>query len=234
VTSAIILAGGLGTRLRAAVPDLPKPMAPINGRPFLEHQLDYWIGQDVKHFVLSVGYRYDAITSHFGTSYRGVALEYAIEETALGTGGGLLQALRTLNAERCVLLLNGDTYFEVKLPALRAVHEATAADWTFAVFRTSQAGRYMGLELDADRRITSLKSGSGKPGSLANGGVYLFNPASLQAGAWKSDQKISLEDDILPALLGGGGRFCGIECPGTFIDIGVPQDYLRAAALLGA
>jgi D-glycero-alpha-D-manno-heptose 1-phosphate guanylyltransferase len=233
VTSAIILAGGLGTRLRAAVPNLPKPMAPINGRPFLEHQLDYWIGQGVGHFVLSVGYRYETITLHFGTTYRGAALEYAVEESALGTGGGLLQALQTLGARRDVLLLNGDTYFEVKLPALRAVHEATSADWTFALFRTSQGGRYMGLELDSSCRITSLKSGSGQPGSLANGGVYLLNSASLRSGAWGVGQKISLEDDILPALLACGGRFYGIECAGAFIDIGVPEDYLRAATLLG-
>jgi len=232
VSSAIILAGGLGTRLRAAVPDLPKPMAPINGRPFLEHQLDYWIGQGVEHFVLSVGYRYETITSHFGNSYRGAEMRYAIEQTALGTGGGLLQALQTLNADRQVLLLNGDTYFEVKLPELRAFHQATSADWAFALFRTSEGGRYMGLELDADRRITSLKSGSGKPGALANGGVYLLNPASLLTAGWTPGQKCSLEDDILPALLACGGRFYGVECAGMFIDIGVPEDYSRAASLL--
>src|SRR6266487_2600080 len=76
VMEAIILAGGLGARLRDAVPDLPKAMAPINGRPFLEHQLDYWIQQGVGRFVLSVGYRHEAITAHFGAAYRGIPLEY--------------------------------------------------------------------------------------------------------------------------------------------------------------
>ena len=232
MTSAIILAGGLGTRLRATVPDLPKPMAPINGRPFLEHQLDYWIGQGVNHFVLSVGYRRETITAHFGSAYRGAALEYAVEQSPLGTGGGLLQALRVLDAERDVLLLNGDTYFEVELPALHAAHQAASADWTLALFRSAQAGRYMGLALAADGRIISLKSGSGQPGSLANGGVYLFNPGSVRTGAGSPHQKASLEDDMLPALLGRGGRLYGVECDGTFIDIGVPQDYLRAATLL--
>ena len=92
MTSAVILAGGLGKRLRSAVPDLPKPMAPINGRPFLEHQMRYWIAQGINHFVLSVGYRYKMIIDYFGAQFEGVSLEYVIEEAPLGTGGGLVLA----------------------------------------------------------------------------------------------------------------------------------------------
>jgi len=88
VISALVLAGGLGTRLRSAVPDLPKPMAPINGRPFLEYLLDYWINQGVDRFVLSVGYRHEIITEHFGNKYKEAQIEYVIEKTLLGTGGG--------------------------------------------------------------------------------------------------------------------------------------------------
>jgi D-glycero-alpha-D-manno-heptose 1-phosphate guanylyltransferase len=232
VTTAIILAGGLGTRLRETVPDLPKPMAPINGRPFLEHQLDYWIGQGVKRFVLSVGYRHEAIAGHFGAAYQGISLDYAIEPSPLGTGGGLLLAMQKLAGEAAFLVLNGDSYFEVELAALHGFHESRKADWTFALFRATEAGRYLGMDVAADGRITSLNSGAGKPGRLANGGVYLVNPGALRFGGWKPGDKISLEDEILPAVFGGGRRIYGLECSGTFIDIGVPADYARAPGLL--
>lgn len=232
MTTAIILAGGLGTRLRNTVPDLPKPMAPINGRPFLEHQLDYWIGQGVKRFVLSLGYRHQAISGHFGASYRGAALEYAIESSPLGTGGGLLLAAEKLCGEAAFLVLNGDTYFEVDLAALCNFHAGNRADWTFALFSSAEPGRYTGMEIAADGRIASLTAGAGSPGRLANGGVYLLNPQTLRSGGWKPGDKVSLEDDILPAALAAGRRLYGLECSGTFVDIGVPQDYSRAQCLL--
>jgi D-glycero-alpha-D-manno-heptose 1-phosphate guanylyltransferase len=232
VTTAIILAGGQGTRLRDTVPGLPKPMAPINGRPFLEYQLDYWIGQGVKHFVLSVGYRHEAIARHFGASYRGIALDYAIETSALGTGGGLLLAAEKLAGDAVFVVLNGDTYFEVDLTSLRQLHRAKRADWTFALFRAAEVGRYMGMDVAADGRISSLEAGSGRPGRLANGGVYLVNPQTLHTGRWKPGDKVSLEDDILPAAFEAGRRLYGVECSGAFIDIGVPEDYARAPQLL--
>src|SRR5690349_1824955 len=142
--SAVILAGGLGTRLRSAVPDLPKPMAPINGRPFLEYQLDYWIAQGIKRFVLSVGYRHEAITKHFGFRYKGVELEYAVEERPLGTGGGFLLAAEKVGRREPFLLLNGDTYFGVNLNILNACALEHDADWCMSLFRTSAKGRYMG------------------------------------------------------------------------------------------
>ena len=232
MTTAIILAGGLGTRLRETVPDLPKPMAPLNGRPFLEHQLDYWIGQGVERFVLSVGYRHEVIVDYFGASYRGIPLDYAIERSALGTGGGLLLAAERLFGETAILVLNGDTYFEVESAALRGFHESKKADWTFTLFRAAEAGRYMGIGIAADGRIIALKSGAGKPGRLANGGVYLVNPEALRIGRWKAGDRVSLEDDMLPAAFASGRRFYGLECSGTFIDIGVPEDYARAQGLL--
>ena len=234
MTTAIILAGGLGTRLRKAVPDLPKPMAPINGRPFLAHQLDYWIAQGVQRFVLSLGYRHDAISGHFGGSYRGVAIDYAIEPSPLGTGGGLLLAAERLAGEAPCLVLNGDTYFEVELAALCEFHQRRKADWTFALFRAAEAGRYMGMDVAADGRINSLKSGAGEPGRLANGGAYLVSPGVLRLVGWKPGDKVSLEDEILPAAFAAGRRFFGLECSGTFIDIGVPEDYARASSLLAA
>lgn len=229
---AIILAGGLGTRLRAAVPDLPKPMAPVSGRPFLEHQFDYWVNQGVSRFILSVGYRHDAISAHFGAAYRGIPVVYAIESRPLGTGGGLMLAMRSLSATGPFLVLNGDTYFEVALGALREFHAEHEADITLSLFRTQQQGRYTGLGIGAAGEVVSLNAG--EKGGLANGGVYLVERRLLDREPGPADARVSFEEDILPSALRSGKRMFGLEFSGRFIDIGVPEDYARASALLGA
>lgn len=231
MNTAIVLAGGLGTRLRSVVPDLPKPMAPINGRPFLEYQLDYWAAQGISRFVLSVCYRYEAIIEYFGNNYKGVELDYVIEQTPLGTGGGLVLAARQLSSEAPFLLLNGDTYFAVDLKALIEFSQANDADWCFSMFRTNEEGRYMGMQVTTLGKITSLNSGAGRPEWLANGGVYWVNPRAL-GGKYSGGDRVSLEDDIFPAAMASGQRLFAMEFAGTFIDIGVPDDYRRASALL--
>ena len=227
---AIVLAGGLGTRLRAAVPDLPKPMAPVGGRPFLEYLLGYWAGQGVTRFIVSVGYRREAITGHFGDAWRGVAVSYAIEHAPLGTGGGLLLASASLAAPGPFLVLNGDTYFEVALGALRDFHAARRAQVTLSLFRSPQQGRYTGIRTGANGEVLSLDAGE-KDG-LANGGVYLMERSLLEDAPRHADQPCSFESDILPDALRAGKRVYGREFSGTFIDIGVPEDYARAATLL--
>lgn len=227
--SAVILAGGLGTRLRSTVPDLPKPMAPINGRPFLEHQLEYWVNQGVSRFVLSVGYRHEVIIGHFGDEYKGAAIDYVIEKTPLGTGGGLLLAAEKMDKDAPFLILNGDTYFAVNLETLMEFSEANNADWCFCLFRTNEEGRYMGMDISPQGEIISLKSGTGH---LANAGVYWVNPRALLSEIFSPGDKVSLEDDMFPAAMASGRHLVGIEFLGTFIDIGVPDDYHRASALL--
>ncbi len=232
MTTAIILAGGFGTRLRSAVPDLPKPMAPIGGRPFLEYQLDYWIAQGVSHFIISVGYRHEVIVDYFGNSYKGAELDYVIEQMPLGTGGGLLLAAEKVGNDAPFLLLNGDTYFAVDLKTLTEFSQEKDADWCFSLFRANEEGRYMGMDVSPQGQITSLKSGTGHSGRLANGGVYWVHPRALRGGRFAPGDKVSLEDDIFPVAMASGQRLFGIEFPGTFIDIGVPDDYHRAPALL--
>jgi len=229
---AIILAGGLGTRLRGVVPDLPKPMAPVNGRPFLQHQLDFWIGQGISRFVFSVGYKHEAITGHFGSNYRGAEIRYAVEDQPLGTGGGLLLAAPYLPDHGPFLVLNGDTYFEVALEALLAFHSTNRADITLALFRTQVDGRYMEVRTGPRGDILDLKSAAGIKGGLANGGVYLIERIALESLSWNHRSPLSLEDDILPDAARAGRRLMGFECAGRFIDIGVPEDYARAASLL--
>lgn len=231
MSSAVILAGGLGTRLRSAVPDLPKPMAPIHGRPFLEYQLDYWISQGVRRFVLSVGYRYEVIVQHFGIRYKGAEIEYAVEERPLGTGGGFLAAVEKVGRREPFLLLNGDTYFGADWNVLNAYALKHDADWCFSLFRTTENSRYMGIEVSPEGRITSLKSGVEQGSRLANGGVYWVHPRVLSKAPGVGE-KMSLEDDLFPNAFAAGRRLFGIEFKGTFIDIGVPEDYHRASILL--
>ena len=215
---AVVLAGGLGTRLRAAVSDVPKPMAPVQGRPFLERLLDYWIGQGVRRAILAVGYMHETIRRHFGEQYRGCAITYSIEHQPLGTGGALVQALPLVEGQT-FLVLNGDTYFAVPLAALREFHQQHGADASLSLFRSDNP-RYTGIALAADGRITSF-SGQG----AANGGVFVFERtavARLPAGA------SSLEKDLLPRV--GSVYGCVFDVP--FVDIGLPEDWRAAANII--
>lgn len=230
MATAIILAGGLGTRLRDVVPKLPKPMAPINDRPFLALQMDYWIGQGIDRFVLSVGYCADAIRSYFGPEYRGRPLDYAEERFPLGTGGALLTALNGI--EERVVILNGDTFFALDYQKFLDFHIAHSARWSIALHRRVDVDRFLGIELDASNRIVALTSASRIGGTLVNGGVYLIEPPSLRGFDLQPGQRCSLEAEILPRYIGAGGQIYGIECRGTFIDIGTPNDYHRAQDLL--
>jgi D-glycero-alpha-D-manno-heptose 1-phosphate guanylyltransferase len=228
--TAIILAGGMGTRLRSVVTDVPKPMAPINGRPFLEHQMDYWIKHGVTQFVISVGYMKEVILDHFGVSYRNTPLTYAVEEQPLGTGGGLLLAAKGLSEP--FLVLNGDTYFEVDLNKLQTFHAEKSSGWTFSLFKSNEPNRYMGVDVNDNGEIVSLNSTKANLGHMANGGVYLINPTVLEKLTFKLGHKMSLEDDLVSAFLKQGGKLFGTQFNGTFIDIGIPQDYYRAAGVL--
>jgi len=231
LNEAIVLAGGLGIRLRSVVSDVPKPMASIGERPFLEYLLDRWIDQGIHRFTLSVGYRHEAITGHFGSVYRGAAVRYVVEETPLGTGGALLRTLCTFRIDEPVLVLNGDTYFAVDLDTLREFAVRTKADVAFALFETSDGERYMSMEVDAEGRILRLRGRQASP-HLANGGVYWLSPEALREQMAMAERPLSLEADLFPELLRAGRRLYGRAFAGTFIDIGVPEDYRRAATLL--
>lgn len=229
---AIVLAGGLGTRLRRVVPELPKPMVPVAGRPFLEYLLDYWIGQGVGRFILSVGYRQQALREHFGNVYRTADIAYAAEGRPLGTGGGLRLACGLLAGRGPFLVLNGDTYFEVPLEQLVRFHRAHRAEATLALFRSPQHGRYAAVRLGAESEVLCFESAEAAAGGLANGGVYLMERGLPEGGPWQPASALSLEDDILPHALAGGRRICGMVCAGRFLDIGLPEDYARAERIL--
>lgn len=233
INCAIILAGGLGTRLKSVVPDVPKPMAPVAGRPFLEWQMDYWIEQGIDRFILSVGYRHEDIQSHFRDAYKTASIEYVIEHAPMGTGGGFLLAAQSLKSNDPFLLLNGDTYFEVSLKDLDRFANDHQADWCFTLFRAKESGRYTGLEINSiDGRIISFQSENEKIGRFANGGVYWINPQSLKTLDFKMGHAYSLESEFFTQLQKNKQAIYGLECHGRFIDIGVPSDYARAQTMM--
>ncbi len=230
ITTAIILAGGMGVRLRGAVSGLPKPMAPINNRPFLEYQMDYWIEQGINRFILSVGYLKNLIIEHFSDTYKSATIEYATEDSPLGTGGGMLLSAKNLNDT--FLVLNGDTFIDVDLDSLYKIHMDRKSKWTLSLFRSDNLNRYLGVNIDSDSRVISLRGKKQQPGFLANGGVYLINPEALEFLNYDIGVKISLEDELLPNFIHNGGELYGMECKGRFIDIGIPKDYFRSSKII--
>jgi len=226
VKTAIILAGGLGTRLKKVNPILPKPLAPVHDRPFLEYLLDYWINQGISKFILSIGYQNQMIIDRLGVTYKGVCIQYAVEEQALGTGGGLMISSKGLSEP--FLVLNGDTFFEVDLNELYFYHEKNSSEWTISLFRTDNFQRYMPVELSSDGQIIQMKGKTNKSTYLANGGVYLINPSALKGFKKIYNIKISLENELLPEFLSTGKALYGLEFSKGFIDIGIPEDYFRA------
>ena len=199
VNTAIILAGGLGTRLKEVAPNTPKPMAIINGRPFLEYQMEYWINQGITRFILSVGYLKDLIINHFGDSFNGASIEYVVESKPLGTGGGMLLAAK--NITETFIVLNGDTYIEVDLNSLYKFHDKLKSDWTFALFRTSDFNRYLAMDISSRGKILSFNSNTTKKSGLVNGGVYLIEPSALNLLNFNSVYESSLENQLLPNLV---------------------------------
>ncbi|HMO21706.1 MAG TPA: nucleotidyltransferase family protein [Candidatus Melainabacteria bacterium] len=226
---AIILAGGQGKRLRSVVPDLPKPMAAVCNRPFLEHLLDYWLDQGVTRVVFSVGHKFEDIKSHFNSSYRDIPLDYAIEDYPLGTGGGLFLAANRTAGEGPVLVLNGDTFFQVSLESMLLFHNDKKASLTLALFRAREEKRYGVIELDTAARVVEMKTDSSgsRETSLMNGGVYLFSRSLLMTISRVRAEAVSLEHDIFPRLIKDPGAVYGYESQGRFIDIGTPEDYSR-------
>ncbi|WP_420422355.1 nucleotidyltransferase family protein [Simkania sp.] len=213
---AIILAGGLGTRLRSVCPDLPKPLAPIRDKPFLSHLMHYWKSQGVDHFILSVGYLHEKIIETYGDSFEGVPIDYAIEKSPLGTGGALLHSLSQLQSpDQPFITLNGDTFFPIPLADFHL-----SGGCTLALHQTKKNTRYDGVHLSADGQITTLGDASSK---LINGGCYLFHRSSF-----KNFEKgtFSLEQDLLPLLIEKQTCF-GQPFDSPFIDIGIPEDYKR-------
>ena len=220
---AIVLAGGLGTRLRGVVDDVPKPMAPVQGRPFLALILDQLVGAGFKTAIIATGYRHEAIRSYFGADYRGLALRYSVEDEPLGTGGAIRLACAQADA-RDVFVLNGDTYLELDFRAMMEAHVRAGSHLSMAICHVSDVARYGALELCDDRVQRFLEKGRSGPGWI-NGGTYVLGPA-LRARL-RPQGAFSFEQDLLAPEV-SSIRPLAFRSSGLFIDIGIPQDYARA------
>jgi len=227
---AIILAGGLGTRLRNIVKDIPKPMAEVGGKPFLEYLIKYLHTQGITRVILSVGYKYEFIKNYFKNSFLGLELIYSIEDTPMGTGGAVKLALSYVNFDD-VFILNGDTLFLIDLKKFYDLHKSKEADFSIALKKVENPYRYGVIEIDSDFRIKKFhEKGKFEGTGLINGGVYLlkselFSKLSLP-------ESFSLETEFIEKHF-KDFKFFGFPFEDYFIDIGVPEDYERAKKEIG-
>ena len=224
---AIVLAGGLGTRLRSVVAGVPKAMAPVAGRPFLEHLLDLLVDAGFASAVLAVGYRADAIREHFGDRYRSLPLAYSVEGKPLGTGGAIRLAMNHTSSSD-TFVVNGDTFVDVAFSAMLAAHRGANARLTIAVHEVPDAARYGVLDIAGDRVQGFFEKGRTGPGWI-NAGVYLLARTLLDGEALPT--AFSFESDYLvPNVV--ALRPLAFRTEGLFIDIGVPEDFARAQSML--
>jgi D-glycero-alpha-D-manno-heptose 1-phosphate guanylyltransferase len=222
---AIILAGGLGTRLLKVVNDKPKSMALVNDKPFLEYLLNYLTGQEIQKVILSVGYKREMIQDYFKDRYKHLFLSYAIEEEPLGTGGGIVNALEQVEGEYA-FVLNGDSMFRVDMNAMLNLHRKTNADLTMALRFLDDTSRFGTVKIDAGGKVTGFheKKQDGCAGYI-NGGVYLINKSFRLSGSF--GKKFSIEKDCFEKCYKVAGIY-GYQSKGYFLDIGVPEDYMTA------
>lgn len=223
ITEAVVLAGGLGTRLRAAVPDLPKCMAPVAGRPFLSYVIDALRLQGIERFVFSLGYKAEAIENFLKESYPALPYTTIVEEEPLGTGGAIQFALSKCEAEN-VLVANGDTLFKIDLWAFEKVHIDNNSECTLALKPMQHFDRYGVVEVE-NNLILSFKEKQFYKEGLINGGVYVLNKHRFLQR--KLPEKFSFETDYLRAFA-PEKPFYGSVQNGYFIDIGIPEDYAQA------
>lgn len=226
---AIILAGGFGKRLKHVVGDVPKPMADIDGRPFLSYVMDYLSSQGVKKILLSVGYKYEVIKDYFGTKYMGMDIGYVIEEEPLGTGGAILKALKHASEDN-VIALNGDTLFIVDLKRMFEFHLSKSAILTIALKPMSNFSRY-GSVIVQDDRVRGFEEKSFKGYGYINCGIYAVNKG-IMGFLGKYGESFSFEVDFLQKDSEDIRPYAFVS-NGYFIDIGIPEDYERAKEELG-
>jgi D-glycero-alpha-D-manno-heptose 1-phosphate guanylyltransferase len=221
---AIILAGGMGTRLREVVADRPKVLADVAGRPFLTRILDQLVATEIASVVLSTGYMAGMIEAQIGTEYRGLPIRYSRENEPLGTGGALRLALDKTQSDP-LLALNGDSFCDANIRELCAFHRKKKARATLLLTRVEDTSRFGSVETDANGTVIRFqeKRRAAAPGWI-NAGVYCV-ARELISGI-PAGRAVSIEHEIFPMLIGSG--LCGFPVRGAFIDIGTPHSYAEA------
>lgn len=220
---AILLAGGLGTRLRSVVSDRPKPMALIEGRPFMEYVTRALARDGITDIIFAVGYKGSMVEEHFGDGKRfGFHAAYAYEETLLGTAGAIRNAGRYITEDR-FFVLNADTFYQIDYTRLERIHDALNLDMTLVLRQVPDVSRYGQAVLGDDGILTAFneKTSEARKGTI-NGGIYLMKRELLET---IPEGKVSLENDMIPRWLHENRRLGGFVNDGYFIDIGIPEAY---------
>ncbi|RTI88589.1 D-glycero-D-manno-heptose 1-phosphate guanosyltransferase [Campylobacter jejuni] len=212
---AIVLCGGLGTRLKSVIKDIPKPMAPINNKPFLEFIFTYLKKQKIDEIILAVSYKYEIIQEYFKDEFLDIKVRYSIEKDPLGTGGAIKQALELIKEDS--LVLNGDTFFDIDLNKMK-LNESKIC---LALKKMNDFDRYGSVELDKMGNITSFKEKQYLKQGFINGGIYLISKDIFQD--FHLESKFSFEEFLQENYKNLKARAEIFE--DYFIDIGIPEDY---------
>jgi D-glycero-alpha-D-manno-heptose 1-phosphate guanylyltransferase len=218
---AIILAGGLGTRLRSVVQELPKCLAPVAGKPFLHYIIIFLQKQGVERFIFSLGYKAEAVIKYLQTNEKQLNYTYCIEAKPLGTGGAVQLAMEQSKANN-VLVTNGDSIFECDIKAFAQAHDHTRTHTSIALLHKTDFDRYGVVEINDKNQITAFKEKQYTVSGFINTGVYLLNREAFLKNNFP--KKFSLEKDYFEKQV-GSKQLMGFEAKGYFIDIGIPADY---------
>lgn len=229
IKEAIILAGGLGTRLQTVVSDVPKCMAPVAGKPFLHYVIDYLAKNGVEHFVISLGYLHEMIEDYLSENYSHLNYTVSLENEPLGTGGAIKSACNKC-LKKNVLICNGDTLYKVDISALSKLHTEMNAACTLSLKPMQYFDRYGVVELDEDHSVKLFKEKQYYTSGLINGGLYALNSEEFLKE--NLPEKFSFEKDYLEKKVKDQDnekpKLYGIIQDEYFIDIGIPEDYARA------
>lgn len=225
VSEAIVLAGGLGTRLKGTIRDIPKAMAPVKGRPFIEFLLEYLQRSGISEVIMSTGHLSSVIKEHLGDDFGNINIRYSEEKKPLGTGGALALATKLVKG-KSFFVLNGDTLFKTSLEDMSRRHHSGNADITIALRMMEDVSRYGNIIVDNNNRITAFSEKTEKKSAgLINAGIYLINKSLLES--LNLPEVFSTEKDLFP-VLPGKAKVQGYTDNAYFIDIGTPGDYKKA------
>lgn len=224
----IILSGGLGTRLKSVVPDLPKSMAYIEGKPFLWYLVRYFLAQNVTKFIFALGYKHEAIEGYLSSEnspffQTDAQYKISIESEPLGTGGAIQKAVKLVESQD-VIIANGDTLFEVDIEEISFFHTEKKSLCTLALKPMQDFERYGVVDLDDKSVVVNFKEKQFYASGNINGGVYVLNVPSFLKLAFP--EKFSFEKDFLEKNT--HQQLFGLVQDGYFIDIGIPEDYEKA------
>lgn len=219
----VILAGGMGTRLRSVVSDVPKCMAPVAGRPFLYYLVTTLIDARFDRIILSLGYKHEVIEEWLASNHFPVSISTVVEDSPLGTGGAIKLALsKTIENE--LFILNGDTFFSVDYRQMQDLHRQTRATATLALKKMERFSRYGVVDTEPSTgRILRFNEKQYCESGLINGGIYLIDRHELEG----YPDRFSLEKDYFEKIV-STSTLSGYLSEGYFIDIGIPEDYALA------